>query len=71
MALGPGKYDDLAQMVHFHTRGHMVLVAVVGGTRGHGFSVITEGGVPNTLKLADMLETIAKQLRADMQKLEQ
>lgn len=38
MALGPGKYDEECGMVRLMTRASAVLLIVVGGTKGGGFS---------------------------------
>ena len=36
MALGPGKYDDLATYCMEQTKADAVVVIVIGGNRGHG-----------------------------------
>lgn len=38
MALGPGKYDDLATYCMEQTNADAVMVIVIGGNRGHGMS---------------------------------
>ena len=38
MALGPGKYDDLAIYCMEQTKADAVVVIVIGGNRGHGMS---------------------------------
>lgn len=35
----PGRYDDLANIVMWKTKGKLVALIVVGGDRGNGFSV--------------------------------
>jgi hypothetical protein len=38
MAIGPGKYDDLATYCMEHTSADAVVVIVFNGNRGHGMS---------------------------------
>ena len=60
--IGPGKYDDACTLVREMTGAKCVLVAVIGGGKGHGFSVQTIEPIdPETL--ADLLEDIARQMR--------
>jgi len=66
MALGPGKYDKECDMVHASTGGS-VLVIVVGGDRGQGFSC--KADADTLLFLPEMLEGIAAQLREDRLKM--
>jgi hypothetical protein len=64
MALGPGKYDDLCTFVRERAgigdQGG-VIVIVVGGSKGNGFSC--QGDLDATLALLDMLESVAEQMR--------
>ena len=53
MALGPGKYDDLATHVREHAKARAAIVIVIGGEKGSGFSVQTEGGLVLPLPLRD------------------
>jgi hypothetical protein len=66
MALGPGKYDDVCTMVTEQVgigeKGGGVIVIVLGGNKGSGFSC--QADLRTTLLLPDMLEEIAKQIRA-------
>ncbi len=39
MAQGPGKYDDLTTYVREKSGAEAVVVIVLGGKKGHGFSV--------------------------------
>ena len=41
MALGPGKYDEITTEVRNTTEAHGVILIVVGGNLGSGFSVQT------------------------------
>ncbi len=66
MALGPGKYDDACTLVREMTGGTSVVVAVMGGNKGAGFSVQSTAPIPPKILaylLADMLEAIAEELR--------
>lgn len=70
MALGPGKYDDLCSYVAEQTgitisaNGGGVIVIVLGGNRGNGFSC--QADLKTTLLLPDLLEHIAAQIRGDV-----
>jgi hypothetical protein len=65
--IGPGKYDDLCTHVVEQTgiakRGGGVILVVVGGDRGSGFSC--QADLATTLIVPDMLEHIAQQIRQD------
>jgi hypothetical protein len=39
MAVGPGKYDPECTAVRLATRAETVILVVIGGDRGNGFSV--------------------------------
>lgn len=67
MSFGPGKYDKETTLVQKLTGGS-VIVIVVGGDRGEGFSVQATADVLWTLP--DMLREIAKQMEADTPKME-
>jgi hypothetical protein len=62
MALGPGKYDDACTLARSVTGGHVILI-VLGGGRGSGFSC--QCGEDALHLLPDMLESIAAQIRED------
>ena len=68
MALGPGKYDDVctmvAEQVGIGEQGGGVIVIVLGGNKGNGFSC--QADLRTTLLLPDMLEEIARQIRGDV-----
>ena len=68
MALGPGKYDDAATVVMEMTKAAGVLVIVMGGDRGQGFSF---QGVSIELirQVPAMLRTVADQIEADLPEL--
>ena len=63
---GPGKYDDAATLVRNRTMAHGVVLIVLGGVHGHGFSV--QADVNTTRLLPDLLEDVARQIRADLPK---
>jgi hypothetical protein len=65
--IGPGKYDDLCTYVREQsgvTDKGGTIVIVIGGNKGSGFSV--QADYQTTFHLADILEDIVKQLRADV-----
>ena len=66
MALGPGKYDDLATKARETANAAGVVLIVFGGEHGHGFSC--QADLATTLALPDILEDIARQIRADATK---
>jgi hypothetical protein len=67
MPLGPGKYDDVCTMVTkqvgIGAQGGGVIMIVMGGNKGSGFSC--QADLRTTLLLPDLLEDIAAQIRAD------
>jgi hypothetical protein len=70
MALGPGKYDDLCTYVRKQVGlvedGNLsggVVVIVLGGNRGNGFSV--QADLRSTLELPELLEQLAREIRKD------
>lgn len=63
MAEGPGKYDDFVTQVREQTLADAVILIVLNGNRGSGFSMQAVGGVPPA-KVADLLESTARQIRA-------
>lgn len=63
MTIGPGRYDDLCTKVRAETEADAVIVIVVGGKRGHGFSC--QSDFATMLALPTMLEELAQQIRKD------
>lgn len=61
MALGPGKFDDLCTLVREQANADGAIVIVIGGPSGDGFSC--QADIETTLRLPDMLENIAQQIR--------
>lgn len=64
MTLGPGKYDDICTSAREQAGADGVVLIVIGGKHGNGFSV--QADVPVTLALPDLLEVVARDLRADI-----
>lgn len=64
--IGAGKYDDLCTYVREQTKAAGVLVIVLDGERGNGFSC--QADLPTTMGVPDLLEHIARQIRADMER---
>jgi hypothetical protein len=61
MAIGPGKYDDLATLVREGAEAAAVIVLVLGGNEGSGFSmqapVEIVAAIPTLLRrMADDME---------------
>lgn len=64
MATGPGKYDHEVTLIREGVGATTVILAVIGGSRGSGFSVQTQD--PESLRvLPDILRTIADQIERD------
>jgi hypothetical protein len=61
---GPGKYDDLATTVREQAKANGVIVIVIGGDKGTGFSV--QGGVETLLALPTILRSTADQIEQDL-----
>jgi hypothetical protein len=69
MAMGPGKYDDVCSMVREQvglTRRGGVLVIVMGGEKGPGFSY--QGDLATMALLPPLLEDVARQIREEAKK---
>jgi hypothetical protein len=63
VTVGPGKYDDLATYVREQTQARGVVVIVIDGKHGNGFSVqITED---LTIQLPMMLLRLADEIEKD------
>ncbi len=63
MALGPGKYDDICTLVREKTDAEAVVVVIINGNRGAGFSV--QGHQPAVVYLPDLLDMVSKSIRKD------
>jgi hypothetical protein len=64
VTLGAGKYDHLATGVREAARAEGVVVIIIKGDFGTGFSV--QGSLELTAKLPDVLEYMAQQIREDL-----
>lgn len=64
MAEGEGKYDDVCTLVREATGGSLVMVLVVNGVRGSGFSIQSASQVGPEV-VAGLLESMAKGIRAE------
>ena len=64
MAYGSGKYGELAITVQELTQARAVVVAVIGGDKGHGFEVISS--IPNfDSKVPQLLRSTADEIEKD------
>jgi hypothetical protein len=63
--IGPGKYDDETTLVQKATNAAGVVLIVIDGNKGQGFSV--QATLAVTLSLPEMLRDIADKLEADLQ----
>lgn len=61
MSNGSGKYDDLCTEVRQKSGAEGVIVIVLGGHLGNGFSV--QADVDTLARIPDLLESVAKQIR--------
>ena len=59
--IGPGKYDALCTLVREKAKAKGVLLIVLNGDKGSGFSCQTDA--ESVLLLPEMLEYMAQQIR--------
>jgi hypothetical protein len=62
MAIGPGKYDHLCTLARERTGAAGVILLVMHGDQGSGFSC--QADAATTMALPDILERIAADIRA-------
>ena len=62
--IGPGKYDDECTAAQKATNAAGVILIVVGGDKGHSFSI--QATLEVTRALPDMLRDIANQIEIDL-----
>jgi hypothetical protein len=62
MPLGPGKYDDLCTDIRQQSGADGVVLIVLNGRLGSGFSC--QADLKRTAQLPDLLEDLARQIRA-------
>ena len=67
MPAGPGKYDDLCTKVREEVGADGVILLVVNGKEGSGFSC--QANLPLTLALPKMLRSIADEIEDGGKKL--
>jgi hypothetical protein len=60
----PGKYDHLCTYVRIQTNASAAVVIIMGGDKGNGFSVQAHDAVFAHRALPDLLERMAKDIRA-------
>jgi hypothetical protein len=65
MALGPGKYDAICTEVRERTKAQGAIVIIFHGEHGSGFEV--QADLATQLALPDILEAMARQMRADIE----
>jgi hypothetical protein len=66
MPIGPGKYDDACTAARVATAAEAVVLIVVDGCHGHGFSVQSVG-MDRTASLPRLLRTIADEIEASFE----
>lgn len=64
--IGPGRYDDECTAIRESSKARGVLVMVIGGNKGPGFSCQMDA--ESTRKLPDLLRHMADQIDADLKK---
>lgn len=63
MPVGHGKYDSYSQRIISETHAETVIVAIIGGLKGNGFSVSSADPDAHS-KLPAMLRMMADQIEA-------
>jgi hypothetical protein len=62
MPLGPGKYDDAATVARESTQATGLILIVLHGAHGSGFSAQFDSAMMNAGALADLLRVVAREL---------
>jgi hypothetical protein len=70
MAIGPGKYDDWVTTVREATEAEGVVLIVLNGVHGSGFSVQAVDQQLHPPVLADLLQHVVDTMRRDASKLD-
>lgn len=65
MATGPGKYDEQCTAARINTGASGVILIVLGGMHGTGFSMQTALEI-SPAQLADLLENVIKEIRSSI-----
>lgn len=63
MATGPGKYDDLCTQVRVQTKAAAVIVIVLNGENGSGFSCQIQERFRDCINVPELLEATATEIR--------
>jgi hypothetical protein len=69
MAIGPGKYDGEATWVQARTQATGVLLMILNGNKGNGFSIASfdiQATLEITLALPKLLREMANHIEADI-----
>jgi hypothetical protein len=69
MSTGPGKYDGEATWVQARTQAHGVLLMIIEGNKGNGFSIASfdiQATLEITLSLPKLLREMANQIEVDI-----
>lgn len=66
MPIGPGKYDDECTQARFQTGGQSVVLIVIDGHRGSGFSIQAPPSM--VFMLPSLLRTVADEIAANLKK---
>lgn len=66
MPIGPGKYDDYCQEILMKTKARGVILIVVGGRRGDGFSaqLTKSDAIAVTKAFSEISEVMKKDIEA-------
>jgi hypothetical protein len=64
MPQGPGKYDDVATIARHATNAQVVVLIVLGGREGSGFSV--QAPLDISAKLPVLLRQVANEIEASL-----
>ena len=65
--IGAGKYADLTRLIRKRAKAKGVMVIIVGGYAGHGFSL--EMDHQDTKRAPEMLRDVARQIEDDLRRL--
>jgi hypothetical protein len=65
MTIGPGKYDDLATQAREAAKARGVILIIIDGNKGSGFSV--QADLITTARLPALLERLAADIRRDLE----
>ena len=66
MPIGPGKYDDACTEARASTGGESVVLIVIDGDRGSGFSIQAPPSM--VFMLPSLLRTVADEIEANLKK---